>query len=375
MIGRPASAGKKAAEVAPLHANQTRPGCPRPALLAVTAALVGSVALAPLTAMADPISELQGAQQQVQQANEAYSQANQRVSELQGQIDQNRERAEQIQGQLPVLRERASQSMRVLYKMQQSSGGLVELILSAESFNDLVATIQHLGIIQSHNTEALGELAAAAEELQQVDDSLQAQMGEASAQQQAASDALEQATQARSRLQAQVEAQAAAEEAERQAALDSAQQDAGGDFTTESGNKAPVEVPSKPSPGPVETPSDRDAFIAMWAPRIDAYMAGSPMAGTGRTFAEAAWEYGVDPRFSPAISMVESSQGRYCFRPHNAWGWGNSSWSSWDEAIWAHVRGLAIGYGGQLTYEAAKKYCPPNAAHWYSSVLANMERI
>ena len=83
----------------------------------------------------------------------------------------------------------------------------------------------------------------------------------------------------------------------------------------------------------------------------------------------------MDPRFSPAISAVESSKGLYCFKPHNAWGWGSSSWNTWEDAIWDHVAGLASGYGGHLTYAAAQKYCPPNAAHWYSSVLANMERI
>ena len=129
------------------------------------------------------------------------------------------------------------------------------------------------------------------------------------------------------------------------------------------------------STGGVDWNVDREAFISTWSARIDAYLAGSPLAGQGRTFAEAAWEYGVDPRFSPAISMIESTQGRYCFLPHNAWGWGSSSWGSWEEAIWDHVEGLAIGYGGQLTYAGAKKYCPPNADHWYTSVLANMEKI
>ena len=172
--------------------------------------------------------------------------------------------------------------------------------------------------------------------------------------------------------------QSAAEEAERQAAIQEAQEDAAsGDstFTTGSGEQAAVEVPAQPDPDPVDWQSQKDTFVAGWATRIDAYLAGSPLAGQGTTFAEAAWAYGVDPRFSPAISAVESSKGLYCFRPHNAWGWGSSSWNTWEDAIWDHVAGLASGYGGHLTYAAAQKYCPPNAAHWYSSVLANMERI
>ena len=69
----------------------------------------------------------------------------------------------------------------------------------------------------------------------------------------------------------------------------------------------------------------KEAFISTWSQRIDAYLSGSPLAGQGVTFATAAWEYGVDPRWSPAISNTESSKGAVCFKPYNAWGWGQSS--------------------------------------------------
>ena len=112
-----------------------------------------------------------------------------------------------------------------------------------------------------------------------------------------------------------------------------------------------------------------------WAGRIDAYLEGSPLAGQGRTFAQAAWNYGVDPRWSPAIAYTESSLGAYCFMPHNAWGWGSSSWGSWEEAIDAHVRGLARGYGYTISEEAARKYCPPTWQSWYERTLAQMNMI
>ena len=121
--------------------------------------------------------------------------------------------------------------------------------------------------------------------------------------------------------------------------------------------------------------SERDAFVNKWAPRIDAYLGGSPLGGHGRTFAEAAWDYGVDPRWSPAISCIESSKGRYCFLPHNAWGWGSSSWGDWDSAIRSHVAGLSAGYGYTISTSAAQKYCPPTWQAWYSSVLAEMNCI
>ena len=367
--------------------------------LAATLALAGTAVLAtPRTATASPTDELQEAQRKVQESNEAYSEATARVEELNGEIAENEERIDEIEQELPGKQERATDSIRLLYKMQQGSGNLLSLLLSADDFYDLLSTIQYLDVIQSHNADAVNELVALVDELSRTRAELELQRDEAEAEQERAADALAEAKAARSRLEAQIAAQAAAEEAERRAAIEVARKaqqaaaesagsssgssgsvstDGSGNatFETESGNQAVVEVPSTPDPGPVDWDNERDAFVAEWTARIDAYLAGSPLAGQGATFASAAWDYGCDPRFSPAIAMVESSLGRHCVLPHNAWGWGSASWGSWEEAIRAHVAGLAAGYGGQLTYAGAQKYCPPNADKWYTSVLANMERI
>ena len=119
----------------------------------------------------------------------------------------------------------------------------------------------------------------------------------------------------------------------------------------------------------------KEAFITQWTSRIDNYLAGSPLAGYGSTFAEAAWNNGVDPRWSPAISNTESSKGAVCFKPYNAWGWGSSSWSSWEEAINAHVAGLASGYGYSITVANAQKYCPPTYMDWYTKTISQMQMI
>ncbi len=119
----------------------------------------------------------------------------------------------------------------------------------------------------------------------------------------------------------------------------------------------------------------KDTFVAEWGSRIDSYLAGSPLAGQGVTFAVAAWNNGVDPRWSPAIANTESSKGAHCFLPYNAWGWGSTGWSSWEEAINAQVAGLATGYGYSLTYSSATKYCPPNADHWFNATLSQMKLI
>lgn len=120
----------------------------------------------------------------------------------------------------------------------------------------------------------------------------------------------------------------------------------------------------------------RDAFINLWGERIDRYLKGSAMAGLGKKYAEAAFEYGVDPRVSPAISNTESTKGANCFRPHNAWGWmGSSGWSDWESAIDAHVKGLSEKYDYTISLAFAQKYCPPTYKDWYAKTLSELNKI
>lgn len=121
--------------------------------------------------------------------------------------------------------------------------------------------------------------------------------------------------------------------------------------------------------------AEKQNFIDEWTPRLNRYLSGSPLSGYGETFATAAYEYGIDPRYSAAISCIESGKGAHCFRAHNAWGWGSSGWSSWEEAIYAHAHGLAAGYGYTVSQSAAQKYCPPNWSSWYSNVSSEMSKI
>lgn len=164
----------------------------------------------------------------------------------------------------------------------------------------------------------------------------------------------------------QEEAKAAEAAAQQQAAIEASRQEAA---------SAPAAAPAAAAPAAVAISGDEASFVAEWGPRIDAYLAGSPLAGQGATFASASYRYGVDPRVSPAISTVESSKGARCFRSHNAWGWGNSSWGSWESAIEAHVSGMSRIYGYDVSRADASKYCPPNAEFWYNRVTSEMNKI
>lgn len=169
----------------------------------------------------------------------------------------------------------------------------------------------------------------------------------------------------------------AAEEAERAriAELEAQQAEAAARQAAASQSQSSASEQSQAVLSEIDWGQGRDSFIAEWTARIDAYLAGSPLAGYGSVFATAAWEYGVDPRLSPAISNTESTKGSFCFLPYNAWGWGDCSWSSWEEAINAHVAGLAAGYGGVLTPAGAAAYCPPHATDWYNKTLSQMQSM
>lgn len=373
----------------------------RIAALAIAAGL--GLSFVPSTAHAATYEELQ---QQVEDATATYEQASANVDKIKGEIDANEQRIAELEAEMPAQRERAADSVRNLYKLQQSSNGLVDLLLSSEDWSEFLATLTYLDRIQAHNMDELQILADMNAELQQERDTLAARHAKASQEADRALEAQQEALAAREEVRLQAIAQAEAERAAAEAAIAEAAKEAEENktFTNASGQQADVSTPQDASPTvetdddeenteeadtpkesddsgeeqeqePVEQApivSERDAFIAKWAPRIDAYLAGSPLGGHGQTFAEAAWDYNVDPRWSPAISCIESSKGAICFRPYNAWGWGNSSWSDWDSAIRSHVAGLSAGYGYTISTAAAQKYCPPTWQAWYSSVLSQM---
>lgn len=322
-------------------------------------------------------------QQRIESSATAYNDAMARVDELQKQIDENAQAIAELEEKIPLQKERASSACVDLYKAQQDTASILDLILSSESLSDFITRVDYFNAVTRSNLEQIESLSSMQDQLLQAQDQLNASKQEAADQAEAAQAALQQAQNARIEAQRRAveEATRQAEEAQAAKAAQAdkaksdnppASSDSESDASSSSGSAA---VPPAASTDTADWSSDEDAFVSQWTARIDNYLAGSPLSGYGETFARAAWTYGVDPRWSPAISCVESTKGAYCFASHNAWGWGSVSWDSWEEAINAHVAGLARGYGYTLTYAAAQKYCPPNADHWYNSCLAQMNSI
>ena len=341
-------------------------------------------------------------QQEVERTAAEYEDAMRKADEATEALDQNRARMEELEAQIPEQEARSSTAVREQYKLQQQSSGVLELLLGADSFYDFLQSFEYIDRISNANLDEMNRLSDMQAELDETEGLLRQAKRDADENAQRAEEALNEAKAAREEAQRRAQEEArrqaeaaaaaavAAAEAEQQRAAEE-EQAAENEEPTPSGasEKSPdadstnPEQQSGEEAAPTETPTDdgadwtaeQSAFIEEWTSRIDAYLEGSPMAGQGKAFASAAWAYGVDPRWSPAIACIESSKGAACFNPHNAWGWGSESWSSWEAAIDAHVRGLARGYGYTITIDAAKKYCPPNWQKWYDNTSAQMNLI
>ena len=324
---------------------------------AALALALGGLACNPLPAQAithDTEAKLTETQKKVEDSAAAYDKATQNVQKLQDKIDENQRQIDDLQAQLPAKKEKATKALKDIYKYQKGSNPLMSVVLQSKSIDEFITQMTYMNQIQDANLKALEDLDAAQKKLEQHQVELSQAKQKAQQEQQTAQQSLAEAQRLREEAQAKAEAEQAADAA--------ALAQAGAPAATLNNDGA-------------NWSTDEATFVAQWAPRIDAYLAGSPLAGQGRTFADAAWKYGVDPRYSPAISNVESSKGAACFKPHNAWGWGGSSWGSWEEAINAHVEGLARGYGYTVSPAAAQKYCPPTWQDWYGKVVAEMNKI
>ena len=343
-----------------------------------------SAAHAATTAIDDEPDALQ---QKIEQTAADYDEAVANLESIEQQIDETHARIDELTTSLPDQQEKSGDALKALYNLQQEGYSLVDMLLNVGTLEDFLTTYEYIDRIYKKNVNEINRLTEMQNDLEGTEKALEEKKQQAETEKIRAEDALKDAQEAREEaqrkaLEAAAAEQKAAEEAAAKAAEAEKEEAAAKEKEADEPKEEEQSKPSDSGSQEVEAPSDsidwstdKQAFVSEWTPRIDAYLAGSPLAGQGKAFAEAAWNYGVDPRWSPAISYTESSKGAACFASHNAWGWGSSSWSSWEEAIDAHVRGLARGYGYTISVEAAKKYCPPNWEHWYNTTLAQMEMI
>ena len=330
-------------------------------------------------------------QLRVEQSAEAYNDAVAEVEDLQERIDANAKRIKKIEKALPEQKKRADAALVAIYKMSESGSTVAEVLMGIDDLGSFITTLDYLSGIARDNLEQIEELQNMREDLSEAQTQLQVEKKQAEKAVADAELALEEAKAAREEAaaiaaaavsQEEIEvmreevAHEAAEEAraiaEEQGATEEEAQAQADEAAANAASKVTAETVAN---GDVDWSVDKETFVNEWGDRIDEYLEGSPMEGQGANFASSAWDYGVDPRWSPAIANTESTKGEYTFADHNAWGWGSSSWDNWEDAIDDHVKGLADGYGSTISQESAEKYCPPDSESWYSDTLSEMNSI
>lgn len=369
-----------------LKLTQTRACAFAGARLLVAAALMVSLVLLFLPSHALAISSakeanevLDAAETEVTRTANAYDEATAEQERLADQISALNKKIDKLEKELPAQEERSNESCVALYKISSNSFGVVATLLDAESLTEAISFVDSFNHIISQNVEQMNKTAKMKKDLESSRDEVKSAKADADAAASSAAAALESAKQAREQAQKQAEeAQKAEEEAAAKAAAE-----AEANAKTKAEKKAAQAEAKKESTSSsnasvshVSWSSGKTAFVNKWAPRINSYLSGSPTAGTGEIYAAAAWNNGVDPRWAPAISCIESSKGAACFASHNAWGYGGSGFGSWSDGINTVVAALGSSmYGGALTKRAAQIYCPPTWQDWYSKVASEMAKI
>lgn len=283
-----------------------------------------------------------------------YKKAEAEVKTAHKKADAVRADVDDLSEKLSEQKKRGEESAKRLYLLKSQGYEFFDMLLGAESIDDFVKMSTYLDAITRHDAAQIAETNA-----------LRAEFVE------------------KQRELADVQSQAQKHLDETAAALDEARE------TRVSKQRLGIAsaLAQDPGAGALDDGADwratEEEFVAEWAPRIDAYLAGSPMQGLGECFAKTSWRYCVDPRWSPAIANSESSKGQICVRPYNAWGWGAADenpvglaleWSSWEEAIDAHIRGLSNAYGYTISLGGAKSYCT-DWKIWYPNTLSEMSVI
>lgn len=162
--------------------------------VAITAGLTAVLSLTSLpiaqVALADTASQKSELQARIESSAKAYDDASKKVSELEAKISDSQQTIDQVQADLPAQKDRAADALRTLYKMHQGTPGLLELLLSAEDFNEFITNYQYMSVIENRNVEEAQRLADMEQQLLGAQQTLSSAKDEAQRQQQQASTAL-----------------------------------------------------------------------------------------------------------------------------------------------------------------------------------------
>lgn len=320
----------------------------------VAAGLSLALGAAPLfssTARATTLDELQA---QIDSCSEAYNTAVDQAIELQDKIEDNERLISQIEAELPGKKDAASSSIKVLYKLQQGASGLIDLLLSADDFNDVITTVQYLDHVVERNNETISDLTSASEELDQARSALESEKTQVDEQVSSAMASLQEANSAREQYEAELAAQKAAEEA----AKAQAEAEAAAKAQQEAEAKAKAEAEAAASASSAEsaqtttgnTTTQQDSTSASGSDSSAATGSGSTSSSTSSTSSNSTSTSGSSSSSSSSSSDVESDGE-----------WMNGLASAYD--IEDNTGGTATASGIPLTHDSMTVAVPVSQSY------------
>ena len=320
----------------------------------VAAGLSLALGAAPLfssTARATTLDELQA---QIDSCSDAYNTAVDQAIELQDKIEDNERLISQIEAELPGKKDAASSSIKVLYRLQQGASGLIDLLLSADDFNDVITTVQYLDHVVERNNETISDLTSASEELDQARSALESEKTQVDEQVSSAMASLQEANSAREQYEAELAAQKAAEEA----AKAQAEAEAAAKAQQEAEAKAKAEAEAVASASSAEsaqttsgnTTAQQDSTSASGSDSSAATGSGSTSSSASSTSSNSTSTSGSSSSSSSSSSDVESDGE-----------WMNGLASAYD--IEDNTGGTATASGIPLTHDSMTVAVPVSQSY------------
>ncbi|MBQ9059278.1 MAG: hypothetical protein IJ125_08860 [Atopobiaceae bacterium] len=106
-------------------------------------------------------------------AADAYEQVQLEIADLEDRFAQSELRAGELEIEIAGQKERTAAAIRSNYKLQQAQPGLIDLLLSADDFNDFISTFRYLESLSSANAREIDRLVALDHELDETLQSLE----------------------------------------------------------------------------------------------------------------------------------------------------------------------------------------------------------
>ena len=248
----------------------------------LSVALIAGSAVVPspaFAASAETRSELSRLTGEVNDAAATYASASARADELNAQVSATADEILSIeQERMPEQQKRAADAARNLYKAQESSSSTVARLLTAGSLTDFLTMSKYLTTIQTEQVSALEELNRLEDDLNAKLASMSKAKDEADAARAQAQNALAQAKSAAAKIQQKANAEDAAEaEAARKAAEQAAALAAQEAAKQQASNDAAATTPQPSAPAQ----KDETQQAAKPKPEQPQQPAGNQQQGTG----------------------------------------------------------------------------------------------